>query len=50
MNYWKMERDLDRWFRVASAVMRALDWNIMVNRELSQKAIYAPTLTNGQEL
>ncbi|MDF4355550.1 hypothetical protein P3445_23995, partial [Vibrio parahaemolyticus] len=53
----RMEREIDRRIGAASAVMQALNWSIVVKRELSQKAklsIYwssnLPTLTYGHEL
>ena len=52
-----MEREVDRRFGVASAVMRAMYQTIVMKMELSQKAklsiylsIYALTLTYGHEL
>ena len=52
-----MEREMDRRFGAASAVMRALRRAVVVKKELSWKAklsiywsIYVPTLTYGHEL
>ena len=53
----KMEHEVDRWIGVASAVMRALHWIVVVKKEMSQKAklsiyqsIYVPILTYGNKL
>ncbi|KAK0152855.1 LINE-1 reverse transcriptase [Merluccius polli] len=53
----RMEREIDRWFGAASAVMRTLHGSVVVKRELSRNAklsiyqsIYIPALTYGHEL
>ena len=53
----KIEREIDRWIKAASAVMQTLKRCVVVKRELSQKAklsiyrsVYIPTLTYGHEL
>ena len=53
----KMEREMDRQYGAASAVIRALYRTVVVKRGLSQKAklsiyqsIFVPTLTYGHEL
>jgi len=34
----RMDREIDWWIGVVSAVMRALHWPVLVKKELSQKA------------
>ncbi|KAK0154091.1 hypothetical protein N1851_003835 [Merluccius polli] len=56
-NEGRMEREIDRRIRAASAVMRTLHGSVVVKRELSRKAklsiyqsIFVPALTYGHEL
>ena len=53
----RRKQEMDRWIGVAAAVMQALNWSIVLKKELSRKAslsiyqsIYVSTLTYGHEL
>ncbi|TWW64209.1 hypothetical protein D4764_03G0012170 [Takifugu flavidus] len=46
----RMEREIDRRIGAASTVMRTLHRSVVVNRELSHRSIFVPTLTYGHEL